>query len=379
MKISFLVDVINEKSGARAPIKIASGLARLGESVTLFSYPDQKDPAVEGKLRKLGIKVVYVGGLRKRAGKFLAAKDLLEPLRKAEPEIISCHSSYPFFFAAKLVGKPIIYTYYGTQLTKFDQATESETGLHSSALQKLRMKTADRIITALENRRMKLADRTLGISKSTVEEASRLYKQKIDYIYLGAEIDDKKFLEIKKSNDELLLLTISRIVPYKGFHRVLTAFNNIKPEFPNSKLIMIGSNYHPRYLDFLKGKLQGSAEIILSPSDSELLGYYQDCDIYLSGTSWEGFGLPFLEAEGLGKPVLGFQNTSLPEVVEDGETGFLASSQADFEKKLRKLAGDKTLRQTMGKRGVEFAKKFAWEKTAREYQKYFKNFMEKKL
>ncbi len=376
MDLGFLVDQINEKSGARAPMKIAQGLALLGEKITIYAYPEAKDTEVEDKLKELKVEIVYVQNPKTRLGKFLTASNLLKPLREHNHDLISCHSSYPLFFAAARSGKPIIYTYYGTQLTAFDRHMEKETGLRNSWVKQQKLKLADQIILRLEKLRIHKAVRVLGISKSTVLEAARMYQRKIDYIYLGADLDDKAKLN-RSEKKTLLLLSVSRLTPYKGFHRVLAAYKNIKRSFPELKLALVGTSQDTAYLNYLKSKADRDVEIILSPSDQVLINYYQKCSLYVSGTTWEGFGLPFLEAALLGKPVIGFRNTSLPEVVEDGKTGFLASSQEEFEEKIKLLCQDLSLRIKMGKEGVKFAQGFSWAKTSLEYQSYFSKFLER--
>ena len=376
MNIGFVVDSLNVRSGARAPIKIAEGLAKIGETVTVYSYKFGLDPKVKVAIEHLGVKVVFIDSLSSRLGRFLTFFKAIKPLRKGDQDLISCHSSIPLFFGARLSGKPVIYTYYGTQLPSFDQKMNQEIGFSQSILKRTKFFLANRIILFLEILRVNLADRTLGISKSTVEEANRLYHRKIDPIYLGADLGDlgekKAFKRIKGG---LLLLSVSRIVPYKGFHRLIKAFNKLVKNFPTSYLVLVGTSPNLEYLNYLQKEKNSQTEIILNISDQLLKQYYQNCDIYLSGTSWEGFGLPFLEAQNYGKPVLGFKNTSLFEVVADGETGCLAGNQDDFEVKLKLMMEDKTLREQMGKKAKEFAKQFTWEKTAYEYRQYFKDFL----
>lgn len=379
MKISFLVDTINEKSGARAPLKIAEGLALLGERVTVFAYEQNRDEEVQKNLEAKGLEIKFISKNISRLGKYPTAVSLIKPLTEGKFALISCHSSFPFFYAAKWAQTPIIYTYYGTQLVDYDLAMAKEIGLTIPLLTKIRLKAADQVILLLERNRLRFSDRIVGLSKSTQEECQRLYGVASDYIYLGADLDYSRQLkrdrkELKKK-DEILLLTVSRITPYKGFHRVLAAFENLKDQYPQARLVMIGSSYQANYLDYLKTQLSDRMEIILKPDDGLLQQYYQECDVYLSGTSWEGFGLPFLEAQYQGKPALGFNNTSIPEVVADGQTGYVVNSQEEFQEKLEKLLSSKDLRTKLGSQARTFAARFTWAKTAQEYQQYFADYL----
>lgn len=175
------------------------------------------------------------------------------------------------------------------------------------------------------------------------------------------------------------MLSVSRIVPYKGFHRLLVAFKTINKEIPEAKLVIIGTNHHPPYLNYLMSIKPKNTEILLSVTDQVLRDYYQEADLYVSETTWEGFGLPFLEAQNYGKPVVGFNNTSIPEVLIDGTTGFLVNSQKEFIEKIVVLLKNKTLREKIGNQAALFAKKFNWRQCAKEYQRYFKSYLKEVL
>jgi glycosyltransferase involved in cell wall biosynthesis len=73
----------------------------------------------------------------------------------------------------------------------------------------------------------------------------------------------------------------------------------------------------------------------------------------LPTTEREGLGISLIEAMSYGKPVVGTKIGGIPEVIEDGCTGFLVQpkSSISIEKKLKKLILDENLRQIMGQNG----------------------------
>jgi len=77
---------------------------------------------------------------------------------------------------------------------------------------------------------------------------------------------------------------------------------------------------------------------------------YNRCDIFLSASRLEGFGLSVAEAMACGKPVVATNGSSLPELVVDGKGGFLCGMDnvKDFAEKIRHLAADENLRKEMG-------------------------------
>jgi len=86
-------------------------------------------------------------------------------------------------------------------------------------------------------------------------------------------------------------------------------------------------------------------------SESELVEEYNRTDIFLFPSRLEGFGRPVVEAMACGKPVVCTRSSSLPELVDDGQGGFLCELDDvdDFVRKIRDLAEDRGLREAMGR------------------------------
>jgi glycosyltransferase involved in cell wall biosynthesis len=100
-------------------------------------------------------------------------------------------------------------------------------------------------------------------------------------------------------------------------------------------------------------------------SDNLLPSYYQACDVFALPSLKEGFGIVFLEAMYYAKPCIGARAGGIPEVIEDGKTGFLAepgdaNALADS---LSNLLRNATLRREMGRVGQErFEREFSFRK-----------------
>lgn len=97
----------------------------------------------------------------------------------------------------------------------------------------------------------------------------------------------------------------------------------------------------------------------------ELLGFIEDMksfmeqiDIFVSTALWEGFGFVLAEAMVAKKPVLAFNLSSNPELVKDGENGFLIPpNNIDlFADKMEQLINNKALRNQLGEAAYKFAK-----------------------
>lgn len=85
--------------------------------------------------------------------------------------------------------------------------------------------------------------------------------------------------------------------------------------------------------------------------EAELVKEYNRADIFVFPSRLEGFGYPVVEAMACGKPVVCTRASSLPELVDDGQGGFLCGLDdvEDFARRIRQLAEDRELRATMGR------------------------------
>lgn len=82
----------------------------------------------------------------------------------------------------------------------------------------------------------------------------------------------------------------------------------------------------------------------------QLVDTYNLCDIFLSSSRLEGFGLSIAEAMACGKPVVATNCTSIPELVVDERGGSLCQMNdvKDFAEKIQFIASDEDLRRAMG-------------------------------
>lgn len=106
-------------------------------------------------------------------------------------------------------------------------------------------------------------------------------------------------------------------------------------------------------------------------------GLMNACDIYASPSRWEGFGLPLVEAQLCGKPVVSMAATAAQETLVPGETGFVARARGgrpprahigDLTLSLRKLLVSPSLRATMGRNARRHARrKYHPTRVAREF------------
>lgn len=219
---------------------------------------------------------------------------------------------------------------------------------------------------------IKRATHILAISEFTRNDIIKTYQVdpgKVTATPLGFSLKKpSKTKQVKKKyqikNDYLLYL--GTLKPNKNIEGLLEAFNILRSDYPHLQLVIAGRKgwlYQQIFKKVKKLRLENQVIFTDFVPDDEVSGLISQAQVFILPSFWEGFGIPVLEAMALGTPVVVSQIASLPEVA--GDAGVLvdpASSQSI-------AAGIKTAlenKKELSKKGLAQAKKFSWEKCARQ-------------
>jgi phosphatidylinositol alpha-1,6-mannosyltransferase len=155
-----------------------------------------------------------------------------------------------------------------------------------------------------------------------------------------------------------LILTVARLLasePGKGVDTVIRAMPRLVNFFTSLYYVVVGDGDARPALERLAAEC-GVAERVVFTGAREtgsLRAYYEAADVFVMPSRQEGFGIVYLEAMAVGKPVVAAACGGAPEVVSEGETGFLVSYNdvAALETRLESLLADEGLRRRMGEAG----------------------------
>lgn len=100
--------------------------------------------------------------------------------------------------------------------------------------------------------------------------------------------------------------------------------------------------------------------------DNDLVSIYNLATLYLQPSLYEGFGLPVLEAFSCGVPVVAAKTQALVEIAEGAALFADPKNPKDFSEKIKLLMKDKIMSAEFVRKGLEKAKEFSWEKTAKK-------------
>ncbi|MBX9933025.1 MAG: glycosyltransferase [Methylobacterium sp.] len=99
-------------------------------------------------------------------------------------------------------------------------------------------------------------------------------------------------------------------------------------------------------------------------SESDLVSFYNICDLFVFPSLYEGFGLPILEAMACGAPTIGANNSSIIEVLNFKDAMFDGSSIEAIAKKISDTLRSADFRNALVAHGQQQARKFSWQTCA---------------
>lgn len=201
----------------------------------------------------------------------------------------------------------------------------------------------------------------------------------------------KKFDLVKAKKDGIpLILTMGGDVTSKGAQEIIRALARLDKNLEWYYIMKAWPQKHT----FVRGQeefdliskfgLEDRVKYMVVDFSKEFVrDLINICDIYAAPSRGEGFGLPIVQAQMCGKPIVSVEALSIVDVVEKDKTGFLAKPTMedgllkadidDLTKYLDKLIRDKNLRLEMGKRGRRSTiKKFAPTKIAEQLIGYIR-------
>ena len=166
------------------------------------------------------------------------------------------------------------------------------------------------------------------------------------------------------------ILFVGRFDPYKNVLGLLTAFDLLRQQLPGAVRLVIAGAPDPRYpepLEFARQRgLEADIEWLGYLSGPQLVAAYQQADVFVLPSRYEGFGLPVVEAMACGTPVVCSGVSSLPEVAGGAALLITPDDAAGIAQTIRRVFEEPGLAAALREKGLRRAAEFSWARAARE-------------
>jgi glycosyltransferase involved in cell wall biosynthesis len=211
------------------------------------------------------------------------------------------------------------------------------------------------------------ADRVTAIAKFNAEKVAALQRiapEKIAIVPCALDPDfaGSNGVAPRQSapGEPPIILTVARLMSpergeYKGIDTVIEAMPEVLEGFPGVRYVVVGDGDDRPRLEKLARRCGVHERVIFTGAveHAALCAFYEACEVFAMPSRTEGFGIVFLEAMALGKPVVGGNHGGTPEVWAEGTAGFLVD-HGDIRAlagRLKLLMSDSDLRARMGAAG----------------------------
>ena len=216
----------------------------------------------------------------------------------------------------------------------------------------------------------KYCDKIISNSSQTKQEIIDYLgvpEDKIAVINLGV---DDRFHPIKKDKRDIYRIGyIGSISPRKRVDYLISAFSNFKKTYNklNVKLYICGKkNMYTSQMQKMVDDLNLTNDVVFEGfvSDDTLNETYNSFDIVVIPSEWEGFGIPILEAQRCGIPVITRENVHIPKEVT--QHSVKCESEKDMADKIYALLSDSKLYRKVSDDGIKYSKTFSWDNMVRK-------------
>jgi glycosyltransferase involved in cell wall biosynthesis len=212
-----------------------------------------------------------------------------------------------------------------------------------------------RLLRAWVSRLLRRASLVVGDSRDNLDNMRRYYTPEIQGIRIPLGIQRSQVGRLQRKrygfgDDEVLLVTVGRLIPRKAIMHLISMMETLRDR--RVGLLIVGTGPEEKLLksESRKRQLEHLIRFTGHVAEDEKYGILQMCDLYVSTSQHEGFGLVFLEAMAGGLPIVCYDKGGQTDFLRDKGNGYLVplNDLALLTKRCELLITDTELRKTMG-------------------------------
>ena len=333
LRVGIIAGTLGQGGAERQLYYLLRALRRSGSDVRLFCLT--RGEFWEDPIRELGVPITWVGQSRSRLVRLLR---LVGEARLFRPQILQSQHPYTNLYAAagaRALGL--------REIGAIRSDARSEIRMNGRLLGHASLRVPRSIAV---NSRAGLANAiALGVAPD------RLH-------FLPNVVDTEHFRPLPKARGgPVRLLAVGRLGPEKRFDRFLDHLAGLRASGLDTQGVLIGDG--PLRSDLERqasdlGLIDGAVEFRGAVRDP--VAAYNEADILVLTSDWEGTPNVLLEAMACGLPVVASRVGGVGDIVREGETGFLTDVQNvdAMREALQRLVSTPELRETMGQNAREF-------------------------
>jgi glycosyltransferase involved in cell wall biosynthesis len=324
------------RGGQNQVLTTVMGLRSMGHRTLLVAHSD-------GELKRRADEGLDVLPLAPRTEMDLAAAwRLSRILKRLAPDVVHAHDPHGVAMAGLALSM-------STQLAKppLVAARRVDFHLRGNSLSRWKYRQVDLFICASDAiRRMLIGDGVPPARAVTVHEG-------IDIERVDAAPAARLHEELWLPHHAPVVGNVAALVPHKGQRHLIESARLVLRHVPDARFVIAGEGELRPSLEHQIKEHRLEKHVLLAGFRPDVLALHKAFDIFVMSSVTEGLGTSLLDAMAAGKPVVATATGGIPEVVVDGETGFLVAPRDHdaMAAAIVKLLQDESLRKRMGASG----------------------------
>lgn len=228
------------------------------------------------------------------------------------------------------------------------------------------------------SRLLRRADAVVGNSNDTLDNMRFYYTPEIEGIRIALGIKNNHVDHVPRirygfRDDEVLMVTIGRLIARKAIVQLIEVVQALEGE--KIRLLILGDGPEERSLKQICATRHLGNKVIFFGflDESEKFKILNICDLFVSTSQHEGFGLAFLEAMQSGLPIVCYDKGGQNDFLKDQQTGYLVKLNDinQFTKNCEILVRNPKLRERIGRNNKLRAQEFHINRCAAMYEDVF--------
>lgn len=248
---------------------------------------------------------------------------------------------------------------------------------------------ANGLIVRIERFLGRKTDRLITLTHRGKEEHAALKimpPEKIVPVYSGIHLE--AFRDFVPSGERSSIVTrlpkgprvglIGRLVPIKGHRFLLDAVPQVVREIPDVSFLLVGEGPLRKDLEEQCRRLNILSSVFFLGDQGDVRFLIYEMDLVVLPSLNEGMGRVLLEAQAMGKPVIGTRVGGIPEVIQEGETGLVVPPQDSkaLAEAILALLKDPDRRRKMGEAAKRWvSQKFGVDEMVRQIEKIYEEIL----
>jgi phosphatidyl-myo-inositol dimannoside synthase len=260
----------------------------------------------------------------------LFARTLRRLIRLQPPDAVFCPMWFPDGAACRwaLGGAPIPYfvAAHGTEV--FQDFTTVRNSVRTVLVRRLKRQVfhdAEKVFPVSQYTRKAVLEEAGGNDNAVITVNNGVNSMIFKKTAVDSNVEARY-----RPRGERILLTVTRLYPYKGVDRMLESLPAISRAVPSIKYLVVGEGPDRERLEDLTARLglQTQVSFLGRLALSEIVELYNVADLFVmlsreEPPDVEGFGLVFLEAAACGLPSVGGRSGGIPDAIDEGKSGWL--------------------------------------------------------